>query len=110
MPACGNHAGAGHEEAEMAKAMQEVERLRLEMQRANERIQAAQGVEGTVVKKKKKKANPAEAAAEGGEAVTIVKKKKKARSTVMDEGGVEGSMATEVVKPKRKKKKAKGSI
>jgi AP-3 complex subunit delta-1 len=38
------------EEAEMAKAMQEVERLRLEMQRANERIQAAQGVEGTVVK------------------------------------------------------------
>ncbi|KAH8757794.1 adaptin N terminal region-domain-containing protein [Hyaloscypha finlandica] len=95
------------EEAEMAKAMQEVERLRLEMQRANERIQAAQGVEGTVVKKKKKKANPAEAAAEGGEAVTIVKKKKKAKSTVMDEGGVEGSMATEVVKPKRKKKKTK---
>jgi AP-3 complex subunit delta-1 len=39
--------------------------------------------------------------------VTIVKKKKKAKPTVMDEGGVEGSMATEVVKPKRKKKKTK---
>jgi AP-3 complex subunit delta-1 len=45
------------EEEEMAKAMQEVEKLRLEMQRANERIQAAQGVppEGTVVKKRTKK-------------------------------------------------------
>lgn len=45
------------EEAEMAKAMKEVERLRLEMQRASERIQAAQGVpsDGTLVKRKKKK-------------------------------------------------------
>jgi len=44
------------EEAEMARAMQEVERLRLEMQRASERIRA-HGVptEGTLVKKKKKK-------------------------------------------------------
>ncbi|CAI4210455.1 unnamed protein product [Parascedosporium putredinis] len=56
-------AGAPTEDArvkddeEMAKAMKEVERLRLEMQRANERIQVAQGVdlEGTVVKKKVKK-------------------------------------------------------
>jgi AP-3 complex subunit delta len=95
------------EEAEMAKAMQEVERLRLEMQRANERIQAAHGVEGTVVKKKKKKAKPAEGDAEGGETVTVVKKKKKAKPAVMDEGGAEGSMSTEVVKPKKKKKKTK---
>ena len=45
------------EEAEMQQAMKEVERLRLEMQRANERIQVAQGVdvEGTVVKKKAKR-------------------------------------------------------
>lgn len=45
------------EEAEMAKAMQEVEKLRLEMQRASERIQAGQDVppDGTVVKKKMKK-------------------------------------------------------
>ncbi|KAL2010141.1 hypothetical protein VTN00DRAFT_5948 [Thermoascus crustaceus] len=44
------------EEAEMARAMQDVERLRLEMQRASERIHA-QGLptEGALVKKKKKK-------------------------------------------------------
>lgn len=106
-------AGAPTEDArarddeEMAKAMKEVERLRLEMQRANERIQVAQGVdvEGTVVKKKvkkgtkkgvagtkkKKKAAPAavgeagpasgngieDAAIGGGDAVVVVKKKKK---------------------------------
>ena len=42
---------------EMAKALAEVERLRLEMQRASERIQATDGTpaEGTMVKKKKKK-------------------------------------------------------
>ena len=45
------------EDAEMAKALAEVERLRLEMQRASERIQATDGTpaEGTMVKKKKKK-------------------------------------------------------
>lgn len=88
------------EEAEMAKAMREVERLRLEMQRANERIQAAQGVslEGTVVKKKKKKAKATE-----GEATTVVKKKKP-KKAVIDEGQGESSMTTEVVKPKKKKR------
>jgi AP-3 complex subunit delta-1 len=95
------------EEAEMKKAMQEVERLRLEMQRANERIQAAQGVEGTVVKKKKKKAKMAETEVDRGEAVTVVKKKKKAKPAVMDDGAAEGSTTTEVVKPKKKKKKTK---
>lgn len=95
------------EEAEMKKAMQEVERLRLEMQRANERIQAAQGVEGTVVRKKKKKPRTAEAEIEGGEAVTVVKKKKKAKPAVMDDGSAEGPTTTEVVKPKKKKKKSK---
>lgn len=45
------------ENAEMAKALAEVERLRLEMQRASERIQATDGApaEGTLVKKKKRK-------------------------------------------------------
>ena len=44
------------EEAEMARAVQEVERLRLEMQRAAERIQARDAPpEGTLVQKKKKK-------------------------------------------------------
>ncbi|EHK97912.1 putative AP-3 complex subunit delta [Glarea lozoyensis 74030] len=92
------------EEAEMAKAMKEVDRLRLEMQRANERIQAAQGVslEGTVVKKKtKKKAKPVE-----GESVEPVKKKK-AKKAVIDEGQGEASNVAEVVKPKKKKKKPK---
>lgn len=44
------------QDAEMAKALAEVERLRLEMQRASERIQATDGTpaEGTLVKKKKK--------------------------------------------------------
>lgn len=45
------------QDTEMAKALAEVERLRLEMQRASERIQATDGApaEGTLVKKKKKK-------------------------------------------------------
>ena len=45
------------EEAEMAAAMQEVERLRLQMQRAAETTEVAEGVddEGTVVKRKKKR-------------------------------------------------------
>ena len=45
------------QDAEMAKALADVERLRLEMQRASERIQATDGTpaEGTLVKKKKNK-------------------------------------------------------
>ncbi len=45
------------QDAEMARALAEVDRLRLEMQRASERIQATDGTpaEGTMVKKKKKK-------------------------------------------------------
>ncbi|KAL2266293.1 hypothetical protein VTJ83DRAFT_5645 [Remersonia thermophila] len=50
------HERQQREEAEMAQALREVQRLRLEMQRANERIQVAQGVpvEGVVVSSKKK--------------------------------------------------------
>ena len=49
--------GLVSEDSEMAKALAEVERLRLEMQRASERIQASDGTpaEGTLVKKKKNK-------------------------------------------------------
>ena len=45
------------EDLDMQKALLEVERLRLEMQRAAERIQVADGIplDGTIVKKKKKK-------------------------------------------------------
>lgn len=107
-----DHERQQREDAEMAKAMQEVERLRLEMQRANERIQAAQGVppEGTLVKKKVKKKskpflgevepgkprkrkvkNPAEIM-EGAEVSTTVKKAKKKKAQIdegenMDDGG-----------------------
>ncbi|KAJ5035407.1 uncharacterized protein L3040_007876 [Drepanopeziza brunnea f. sp. 'multigermtubi'] len=97
------------EEAEMLKAMQEVEKLRLEMQRANERIQAASGVEGTVVKKKKKKKVKApEAALEGEASITVVKKKNKVKKAEPDDDGNGGGAATtDVAKPKKKKKKAK---
>lgn len=91
------------EEEEMAKAMQEVEKLRLEMQRANERIQAAQGVppEGTVVKKKTKK----KVKAVGDEGTgTKVRSRKKAEQ-------VDGSADVTTVKPKKKKKaKAKEPV
>ncbi|TPX08724.1 uncharacterized protein E0L32_009786 [Thyridium curvatum] len=122
------------EEAEMAQAMREVERLRLEMQRANERIQVAQGVPagGTVVKKKKKSSSGAKTkAAEGGGdgtegavAVKPKKKKKKAAAAVAgdEEGGgdgaaavvspadEEGASSAEVVKPKKKKKKPRAPV
>lgn len=90
------------EDAEMAQAMKEVERLRLEMQRASQRIQVAQGVpvEGAVVKKKKTK----KPKTEDGEAV--VKKKKKKKPVTIDdgEGASTPSVEGEGVKPKRKKK------
>ncbi|KAF4455236.1 hypothetical protein F53441_2386 [Fusarium austroafricanum] len=104
------------EEVEMQQAMKEVERLRLEMQRANERIQVAQGVdvEGTVVKKKKKKLKKDVAEGEEGEEVKPKKKKKKApRAAALEEGGDDGSArgvespasGGEVAVAKKKKKK-----
>ncbi|KAK4669446.1 AP-3 complex subunit delta [Podospora pseudopauciseta] len=86
------------EEAEMALAMKEVQRLRLEMQRANERIQVAQGVpsEGVAVVKKKKKTKTVVKADEGEEGVVKKKKKK------VEGGGGEG-----VVTKKKKKKAAR---
>ncbi|KFZ17712.1 hypothetical protein V502_04445 [Pseudogymnoascus sp. VKM F-4520 (FW-2644)] len=94
------------EEEEMAKAMQEVEKLRLEMQRANERIQAAQGVppEGTVVKKKTKKKVKAVGDEATGKSESKVRSKKKAEQ-------VDGSADVTTVKPKKKKKaKAKEPV
>lgn len=96
------------EDAEMVQAMKEVERLRLEMQRANERIHVAQGVEGTVVRKKKSskpKAVPDEGGEAGGPVATKVKKKKKKSAIPAEEGGEGNDEAGEaVVKPKKKKK------
>ncbi|OTA83088.1 hypothetical protein M434DRAFT_187212 [Hypoxylon sp. CO27-5] len=103
------------EEAEMARAMKEVERLRLEMQRANERIQVAHGVDaaGTVVVKKKKAKKPkvvgvgegeGNSNGNGEEGAEVKIKKKKKKVATIDNG--EGN-AGDVVKPKAKKKKAK---
>lgn len=97
------------EEAEMAQAVKEVERLRLEMQRANERIQVAQGVpaEGTAVKKKVPKAR-AEGAA-GGRAKAKKKKMKKQQPTAATDEAGEGSgeaatNTVQVVKNQRPKR------
>jgi len=95
-------------EAEMAQALKEVEKRRLEMQRANERIQVAAGVdaEGTLVKKKKAK----KVKVEGDEAGAKAKVKKKKKAAGEDGGEATGAAAgdgveaTEVVKPKKKKK------
>jgi len=72
------------EEAEMAAAMKEVERLRLEMQRKAETIQAPNGGEGVVVKRKvkKKKADDLNAIASDEKP----KKKKKKKPVVTDDG------------------------
>ncbi|KAK4163615.1 AP-3 complex subunit delta [Cladorrhinum sp. PSN259] len=97
------HERQQREEAEMAQAMKEVQRLRLEMQRANERIQVAQGVpvEGIVVKKKKKSSS---ASAAG-------KKKKDAAvataTAVEEQQGSGEAVAATVVKKKNKKKVTK---
>lgn len=120
------------EEEEMAKAIKEVERARLEMQRAQERVQASHiPEEGTLVKRKKKKtkarvvAAAAAAAAEeeqqqqpaveqgsadaedvGGTAVVKKKKKKKKSKDDKVEGAAaELADAGEAVKVKRKKKR-----
>lgn len=104
------------EEAEMAKALKEVERLRLEMQRAAERIHAKDAPpEGTLVKRKKKKmkavpmgsAELAGEVAEEGDGAAVVKKKKKKVKTEEEQAGgrlVEGADEG-VVKPKKKKKR-----
>ncbi|TKX26213.1 AP-3 complex subunit delta-like protein [Elsinoe australis] len=100
------------EEEEMAKAMKEVERLRLEMQRQSERVQ---GGEETVVKRKKKKVRKVEGLegeeekveGEGEEGVVkkkVRKKKKKVKEG--DDQAVENGQVDEgEVKKVRKKKK-----
>lgn len=110
------------EEEEMARAMKEVERLRLEMQRAQERISAKDiPDEGVVVKRKKKKRAPVgddkaaekdEGREEGEEGKAKKKKKKKRREegTVEETGEVadrstEANVEEEVPIKKTKKKK-----
>lgn len=110
---------AGQEDEEMAKAMKEVERLRLEMQRANERIKLADGVsaEGVMVgAKKRRKTTKKKAGEEGGDAdVASMKKVKKLKKrmvkiegeVVEHEGAeaVEGGLLREERRKAEKKKK-----
>lgn len=106
------------EEAEMARALQAVERSRLEMQRASERVEYKEA-EGVVTKKKKKVRKAvlegddagqpqAEGQAEGGTAPVKKKKKKKAKPEG-EEGGAEGAPA-EVPEGEVKKKKKKKRV
>jgi AP-3 complex subunit delta-1 len=87
------------------KALREVERLRLEMQRASERIHAKE--ESVVVKRKKKKNKPVEnvdaVAEQVGEGVVKKKKKKK----VVEGEEVSGATVEEdvIAKPKKKKRR-----
>ncbi|GAM89260.1 hypothetical protein ANO11243_072970 [Dothideomycetidae sp. 11243] len=104
------------EDEEMARAMKEVELLRLEMQRAQERVRDP--TEDTVVKRKKKKKPRVEALGEptitppgeDGEAATVkkVKKKKKKTEVVAADPAVDPTSeaaADEVPKVKKKKKR-----
>ncbi|KHN95399.1 AP-3 complex subunit delta [Metarhizium album ARSEF 1941] len=125
------------EEAEMQQAIKGVERLRLEMQRANERIQVAHGVDaqGTIVKKKKtaKTAKKTAEGASGPEGVEVKPKKKKTKkvnpaqepdhtpsqglggvtsslagaASASAAGNAGGVMADDLVLPKKKKKTVK---
>ena len=87
------------QDTEMAKALAEVERLRLEMQRASERIHAADGTpaEGTLVKKKKKKKlkDPV------GESMA----QDEETSHIEPQQGPQDAEGTPVVKKKKKKRK-----
>lgn len=107
------------EEEEMAKAMKEVERLRLEMQRAQERIQSNDlPEEGTVVRRKKKTKARVEMLGDepvgdpNGEATGVVKKKKKKKrrevdpeTTVAATEAADDGDAAPVAKTKRKKRR-----
>lgn len=115
------------EEAEMKKALQDVERLRLEMQRASERLHVKEEV---AVKKKKKRKKARKAEVQGGEeetgmtwagngdggqnvgddddgkAASLVKRKKKKVGPEGERGeGVEAAVDGEEEKAKKKKKK-----
>ena len=98
------------EEKEMQDAMREVERLRLEMQRAQERVHARD--EGTVVRTKKvrRKALDVEVETEGAEdaeKATKPKKKKKVKKKEPQDLSAEDGYVDfgAVAKPKKKKKR-----
>ena len=118
--------GSGHpgafekqqrEEAEMAAAVKEVERLRLQMQRASERIQVAEGVEVVSVKSKKAKTKKNKNYNLGMTAAAMAavgSARKKEKAAMKKKGVVEGEegrndgdgTVTMATKVKKKKKSA----
>lgn len=108
------------EEEELAKAMKEVERLRLEMQRQAERVDEPVE-EGTVVKRKSKKKARSGVIAEDGESSKATtedgtKKKKKKKKKKVKEADASAAVAVPqegvaeepdqpLAKPKKKKKR-----
>ena len=101
------------EEAEMARAMKEVERLRLEMQRAQERVESKQDT--TVVKKKPRKVRATSTEAPDNVIVddrelkegegTKVRKKKKKKTTTQGDGNDQDGVIEEVPATKKKKRR-----
>ncbi|CCU75615.1 AP3 complex subunit delta [Blumeria hordei DH14] len=89
------------EQADIEKAMKDIERLRLQMQRSNERIEAAQGIGETVIVKKKKKAKLAEVE---DVAPTLTTKKKKTHLNSAKEKHIDKNPIAEGIKKKSKKK------
>ena len=92
------------DDAEMKKALEEVERLRLEMQRASERVRAADGVppEGTLVKKRKKKIRTENVL---GGTLSLG-----SQGTKTGGNGFDSSIAADVVQTSKPKKKKKRSV
>lgn len=99
------------EDEEMARAMREIERLRLEMQRRTEEIPEVGDGEGVIVKKRRKKVRTGVIDDEGDqkqgerreEDEAVRKKKKKGKKKIENEAA--GEDAEEEDKPKPKKKK-----
>lgn len=101
------------EEAEMAAALAEVERLRAEMARAQARV-GARAEEASVSKKRRKGTRAAEIEGAGqvdGAETAVRKKKKKVKKSAVVEGAaedaapVDGPDGEATTKPKKKKKK-----
>ena len=91
-----DRADGAAEDVEMAKALAEVERLRLEMQRASERVEAANGVpdDGMLVKQKRRPTKKHDPIATPGTQLlsddgNVVRKKKKKKRKPEDRGTLE---------------------
>ncbi|KAI9880674.1 MAG: AP-3 complex subunit delta [Pleopsidium flavum] len=94
----------GAEKAEMAEALKEVERMRLEMQRASERVQAGDGIppDGTLVKRRRKQKKKRE---EAGSVDPAHEGEPYNQSIPINSSGADEEAST--VRPRKTKKKKK---